>query len=157
MLCSLTLTNDTCAWTPNKVMYIYVTVRLIRVSRAEARKIQAKTIFYPNMLFSICLCFSSFALIVCVWSLCVWYNKRLSEFEKKETCAGPHMCDNTWKYIISLMKKRCHLDLSSAAQKIFQRGAYVIKTGLISCGISIVTVFARIWESFHICPNQAPA
>ena len=32
-------------------IYIYVTVRLIRVSRAEARKIQAKTIFCPNILF----------------------------------------------------------------------------------------------------------
>ena len=37
---------------------------------------------------------------LCVWSLCVWSNKQLSEFETKETCAGLHMCDNMCKYII---------------------------------------------------------
>ena len=55
------------------------------------------------------------------------------------------------------MKKICHLDVSSTIQKIWKHWTCLKKTVLISCGISTGPVFARIWESTHMCPIQAPA
>ena len=42
-------------------------------------------------------------------------------------------------------------------QKILKRATHAKKTVLISCGISTGPVIARIWETSHMCPIQAPA